>query len=67
MDVACSVYARAPLVDGRVNDETGSVDELVCAADSVPVLVDVNHVGHCEEGKMDAIWVYPEGVWLNGI
>ena len=65
--MAGSVDIRATLVDGRVDDETGCVDQLVGATNAVSVLVNVNHVGNCEEGKVYAVRIDPEGVWMNGI
>ncbi|GJD04267.1 hypothetical protein ColKHC_13092 [Colletotrichum higginsianum] len=50
-----------------VNGESRRVDRLVGAADAVAVLVDVDHVGHLEHTKVDAVRVDPERVWSDGI
>lgn len=65
--MAGSVDIGSPLVQGRVDHETGCVDGPVAAADPVALLIDVNHVRDLEHAKVHAVGVDPERFWLNGV
>lgn len=58
---------RSPLVNSGMDHESGRIDWFVRSVDAGAVFVDTNHVRDLEQSKVDAVWINPECMGLNGV
>ena len=67
MHVTGRVDIGTSFVDLTVNDEAGGVDGSITTTESIAFFIDADHVRRLEHGKMYAVWIDPESVWLDGV
>jgi hypothetical protein len=61
------VYVWPQSMEFRVYDKSSGVDELISSTDTIALSVNMYHVGHFEQRKVDSVRIDPEGVCFDRI